>query len=172
MGLDKIQLRLDITNGGELEIHEYAISLEGPPTQEHDSVKVLPNLKSCLVGERTAPFLEWVQKAINILISGAMSEVRYNGRLLFRPPTVACASSRVLLCAGDVRLIWSYQDFQLDDAEIKFDCSRHFELQLGDVTQVIPHRPGTQASHPRLPALIETGTSHRRDCNIAYTPAD
>merc|ERR1711907_323186 len=99
-----MQLRLDM----DCNIHHYALSfLNNSNTNEKGPRVKLPGLSSCLVGECTVPFMRWPHESINTMLAEGMEEatyvrsnvLEYVDEIVFRPPTAACASSKVVLCA-------------------------------------------------------------------------
>merc|ERR1712216_758480 len=138
LGLEKMQISLDM----DLTIHHYALSFSENSCEQGHRVK-LPGLSSCLVGDCVTPFTAWLQDSINIMLAEGMeyttyirsTVLEYSDEIAFRPPTAACASSKVVLCAQPVRLVkLTREEDALDDLA---DDDVRIEVELCNVAQRI-----------------------------------
>jgi len=80
-------------------------------------------------------------------------------RVLFRPPTAACASSKVQLCADSCTVQLSTIDEVASTSENDdFDnCS--IEIQLSGISQLVPRKRAHSCcsqNHGELAAILET----------------
>jgi len=163
--LDTVRLKISIP---EFELQEYTLCFNDPSNDQKR-----PDLESCLVGGLTEPSTQRLQDGINTIIYKGMRNLDIDGELLFRPPTAACASSKVLLCAQSVKLILppsSSSDSDTSDEESDKGCpvcsqsspgddSQCLILHFCNVSQIIAYRQvcagASQRSRHSLTALSE-----------------
>jgi len=154
--LDTIQMKLDMTQSSVVAlIQEYALCLKHDHQhQEQKPSKDLPSLTSCLLCKSGDPFATWFSASTNLLYGGEASELDYHGEVHFRPPTAACASSEVILCAESAKLSWSILD---DDGDGNDDITETLQLELFDVSQLKKcRRRVSKGQHiNELPVLTE-----------------
>jgi hypothetical protein len=148
-GLSKVQFSVDFLDE-ELVVQEYMLAfgrLEGIPVGA-------PNLASCLLMGNMPGFIGWLQEGTNQLLNGDAQQAVFPGEVLFRPPTAACASSKILLCAESARLRWSSLKVDFPDQQKR----RLMQLQLYGIAQVSEQRRKLigRENHHELPALSES----------------
>lgn len=146
-GLGKIVFKLDMFES-ELGILEYKLCTTHGMSSEISPVDSnrLPLFANCLASTEPAdPFLDWMHDNINLLIHNADAErLEYPSSLAFRPPSIACASSKVVLCAEAVALS--------DCDEISSGC---VSLELSGISQLVRRQRTSKNEPEALPALIE-----------------
>jgi len=160
MGLDKVQMKVDLCQQSARDalICEYALCLS--QDHQHQGRKPsqnLPSLSSCFLCEEHDPFLTWFNVNVNDLWHDDVSEAEYHGKIMFRPPTAACASSKVILCAESARLFWSKDDSDAEDSgDDGDDCQETLQLELYDVSEIVRCRHSVIKTGQReLPILDE-----------------
>lgn len=147
-GLSSIELKVADLEGEAIQ--EYLFVLMGD--EGH-----LPKLRSCFFGEGALPFRRWLQESENTLLDGSAMHLDYVGELMFRHPTVACASSKVILCAESARLSLALESLDTcsgpgaDDGALK--------LQLFGVSQIskpaASNFKGRPLGQAELPHVLE-----------------
>ena len=115
----------------DMEIQEYSLRFKDKFCDGQGSLSQLPKLHSCLLGDDAAPFRLWLQVSVNRLLYQDLPFLSYSAELKFRPPTAACSSSKVVLCAETATLTRSLDNLDLDDGEDAW------ELQFHGVSHVI-----------------------------------
>jgi hypothetical protein len=111
-----------------------------------------PDLGSCLVGERAAEFIAWLQANMNELLHGNQKCIEYSNELTFRPPNAACASRHVILTAESTTLTLGDSDDESDEDPLPSCC-----LHLHGISQLVSTRHGQhrQQARKQLPTLME-----------------
>jgi hypothetical protein len=153
-GLREIVIMVDPLQNvaDELGIQAYTLAFSAEEAlQNRLSAGRLPGLNSCLVGDDANPFIKWMQESINTMLYGEEEgHLVYEHNVLLRPPTAACASSKVTLCAESVRLAWSEHATNPETGD------ELLMVQFLDVSQVVaPYCLDGQIEHHDLPVLSE-----------------
>ena len=151
MGLDEVRMKLRLTDSG-MGIQEYTLCFVDDPLQEQGSVSLLPDFNSCLTGSSKPAFQKWITDSVNALTAAATGNLETSHEVKFRPPTAACANSKVVLCAessGLASLILEHLD---DDSD---DNADWFELRLRGIFQVVVCPPSLQRGQHVLAPLPE-----------------
>jgi hypothetical protein len=148
-GLHKVRFSVDFLDD-EVVVQEYMLAfgrLEGFPDGA-------PDLASCLMLENMPGFKGWLQESMNKLLNRDAQQIVYPGQVLFRPPTAACASSKVLLLAASASLRWSSYKVDFPDQQKQ----RLIQLQLYNIAQVNEQRRKfvRRERHEELASLSES----------------
>jgi hypothetical protein len=160
VGLEKIVLKLRLT-GSEMRIQEYNLSfVDALVNKEKAATNHLPDLYSCVPRSKRDSFQKLVQDSVNdltMMSNDVAHHVELPGEIVFRPPTLSCASAKVLLCAESARLKSNLVDHIDDDGDFE-DETEWFELQLRGISQLSPcyPPPGSHVSQHELAPLPET----------------
>jgi len=126
-GLNKVRLNI---NPIDFSIQEYVLCLEDG------------DLRSCLVGQCAAPVMKWLQEGVNTVIYDEKPCLKLASKILFRPPTAACASSKVILCAESIALTQSSRDCDVDDDDDDVsEPSWTIDLEFCDISQMVSSKP-------------------------------
>lgn len=147
-GLEKIQFVLD-TWETDLGILEYRLCAKqdlkfepAPP----DSMSC-PSVFSCLANPKGPnPFVVWLQRGVNELVYNDDDQLclEYSDAVTFRPPNIACASPKVVLCAEGARLFHS-GGTEPDSVS----------LELCGIYQLVTHQITCKSEPEILPSLPE-----------------
>jgi len=158
-GLDRVELRMDV----DLRIQEYALCFGDATTDEEQASTASnkqPTFPSCLLGGDTDSFLPWLMTAGNrLMYEKNVPFLKFSGELMFRPPTAACTSSKVVLCAESVTLVRVPPDNLDDDADVsgssQATAQDNLELHFHDVSHIVQSHIRSHHRSQTLTALIE-----------------
>jgi hypothetical protein len=129
LGLESVRMEFDIAEGRfPMRIYSFYLPREYENKQQ-SNVRQVPSIMDCIIGKLTSPFVKWLQESANSMMYDEEIEyLEYHAEVMFRPPTAACASSRIFLCAESATLA------KCRHRRSSFDCS----LMLHNVSQVFP----------------------------------
>merc|ERR1712194_918464 len=98
-------MKVSMPESSEVCMEQYLLRLMRPArNKDQSSPKGLTSLASCLLGDEHHPFKRWLASSVNQLLWNDGVSLDYHGGVMFRPPTVACTSPKIILCAESARL--------------------------------------------------------------------
>jgi len=156
-GLDSIMLNINLADQSDVQMPIQRYSLVCSEGNNKSTT-----LESCLVrGDAADAFLRWFAVSTNELLNGYADHADYVHNVVFRPPTVACASSKVILCAESARLSCSNaESLDCDDEAMK--------LEFIGVSQVFGRALHT-TKRDSLPSLSESSVDDDEDSPVPST---